>query len=94
MFKKVETYNEVAEALGNKKVYINFIDSVGVNVYTVEKVETYKDAVKHIKNEYVKEVADTLIDLEYEFNKERQIGWVDVFGTAHDITVSFELVEQ
>ena len=53
MFKKVETYNELAETLGNRKVYINFVDSVGYNVYTVEKVETYKDAVKHIRSEYV-----------------------------------------
>ena len=94
MFKKVESYNEIAEVLGNKKVYINFVDSVGYNVYTVEKLETYKEAVKHIRNEYVKEVAEALLHLDYEFNKERQIGWIDAFGTAHDVQVSFELCER
>ena len=87
MLKKVETYNEVAEVLGNRKAVLNFVDSVGDSILVSTEVTDYKEFAKYIRDTYITDVAKSILNLEYEFGETRLVSWLDV-------RVSFEIVEQ
>lgn len=79
MFKKVEAYNEIAEMMNTRKAKINFYD---VEIYQGNSFETYDDLRKHIRNEYIKEVAEKVLKSDgWEFDKELTIEWTDYFGS-------------
>ena len=96
MLKKVETYNEVAEVLGNRKAVLNFVDSFGdsILVSTSTEVTDYKEFAKYIRDTYITDVAKIILNLEYEFEETRLVSWLDVMGYTQYVRVSFEIVEQ
>ncbi len=77
MIKKIETYNEVADMIGNPKAELRAVFGYGRSI----KVETLKSFRKFIRDEYIKVVADAILACEeYEFGKEIEIKVVDIFG--------------
>ena len=71
MFKKLETYNEIAEYMGERKVRIYFGEW-----YYKEYFDNYKDWKKYVKTEFIDEVADQLLHSNgWEFGVGRIIAW-------------------
>ena len=69
MFKKVETYNEIAEMMMTHKAKIQFCEWL----YT-ERFEKYSDFSKWIRREYIKEVADQILNSDaWEIDEELEI---------------------
>lgn len=69
MFKKVETYNEIAEMMMTHKAKIQF----GEWLHT-ERFEKYSDFSKWIRREYINEVADMILTSdEWEIDGELEI---------------------
>ena len=80
LFKKVETYNEIAEMMGTDKAKLVLTDIDDKFGYA--KVEgsfkTYKEFTKFVKDEYFKDVAENLIkskDWEMDGEITFQWGW-------------------
>ena len=59
MFKKMETYNEVAEVMMVTKAKIQFGEK-----WHSERFDNFNDFKKYIRNEYIKEVADKILNFE------------------------------
>jgi len=93
MFKKVETYNEVAELMRETKAKIYFAS--GNYHYSGESFTDYNSFRKWIKKEYIKEVAEIILkDDSWEFDGERELTWTDFFGAEHTMNYVAELVAQ
>ena len=76
MFKKVETYNEIAEIMLTQKAKIIF----GEKWYH-EEFKNYDDFKKYVRHEYIKEVADKILNSEdWEIDGTLEIPWSD--GTS------------
>lgn len=66
LFKKVEAYNEVAELMHTNKAKIQFGE-----VFYSERFEHYSDFCKYVKREYIKEVAEKILNADnVEFDSE------------------------
>lgn len=88
MFKKVETYNEIADMMCSRKANICFSD----NTFTAECFEDYNSFRKFIKREYTAEVADKILKANsWEIDGKMTIEWVDCFGTTQVINCEAEL---
>lgn len=86
MFKKVETYNEIAEMMRTDKAYICFADIQGTWSHG-ERFTTYPDFRKYIRSEYHKEIADKILKSEeFEIDGEINFTW-----SGGDATFSAEL---
>ena len=90
MIKKINTFNEVAELIGNRKaelkVKIGFSSSV-----LVEDVKSFK---KYIKSEYIDCIADAILSCDtFNFDTATEISVINVFGDTLTETVEF-FIEQ
>lgn len=91
MFKKVETYNEVAEMMRTDKASVYFYDTNG-SWTSGEHFRTYNDFRKHIRNEYIKEVADLILKADtFEMDSETSFIYKDRFGEETISTFGAEL---
>ena len=77
LFKKVDTYNEIAEMMGTDKakLVLTYIDII---TKCEGSFKTYKEFTKFVKSEYQKEVAENLIkskDWELDGEITFQWGW-------------------
>lgn len=88
MFKKVETYNEIANLMHTDKAVIEFSEGI----VTHEKFDSYKEMSKFIKREYIKEVADKILKADWELDGEIEFSWTDAFGTTWEYTCGAYLV--
>jgi hypothetical protein len=61
-FKKLDTYNELAELMNGDKMHIYFADILTPGVSYGEKFNTYEDFRKYIRHEYFKEIADEILN--------------------------------
>jgi len=76
MFKKIETYNEIAEIMLTQKAKIMFGEK-----WCYETFNSYNEFKKYVRNEYIKEVADMILNSEdWEIDDEVEIVWSD--GTS------------
>ena len=71
MFKKLEGYNEISEAMGYKKAYIVFIEGVIGETFRGETLAEIRSKMRqHFINPYV----DAILGYDgYEFGKEQEI---------------------
>ena len=91
LFKKVDTYNEVAELMRTDKAEICFTYAF----LSYEKFTNYNDFRKFIRRELVKEQADVILKSDaFEFDKDVEYKWTDSFGTTWDCTYCAELVSR
>lgn len=89
MFKKVETYNEVAEVMHTDKAVIYFSDSY----YSGKDFETYDSFRKYIRKEYISEVVNLILkESNWEMDGEITTEWIDAFGDTHATTFSAEVI--
>lgn len=71
IFKKVETYNELAEIMQTTKVQISFGEK-----WHSEKFDNFNDFKKYIRHEYVKDIVDGILNSEdWEIDGEIEIEW-------------------
>ena len=91
LFKKVETYNEVAELMMTEKAEICFTYAF----LSYEKFTNYNDFRKFIRKELIKDVADKILKADaFEFDKDMEISWTDAFGYTHNDSYCAELVSR
>lgn len=89
MFKKVDTYNEVAEVMHTDKAVIHFSDSY----YYGKDFETYDSFRKYIRKEYISEVVNLILkESNWEMDGEITTEWIDYFGDTHATTFSAEVI--
>ena len=75
LFKKVETYNEVAEMMGTDKAKLVLTD-IDIITKCEGSFKTYKEFTKFVKSEYQKEVAENLIkSKDWELDGEITFQW-------------------
>lgn len=83
MFKKVEAYNEIADMMKTDKAQIYFHDCSGCCSFG-EHFTSFKELRKYIKNEYMPEIAEKLLEADnWELDGEVEIEWrggIDRFG--------------
>lgn len=93
LFKKVETYNEIAEMMHSRKAKIHFyMRASGCNICFGESFESFESLRKYIRNEYLKETADAILKCsDWELDQEIEIAYADHFG-SHIETFCAELV--
>lgn len=90
MFKKVETYNEIAELFGNRLAEVYF--------YTFphgESFRSYKDFSKYIRAEYLKEMADEI--LKHDGFKPGEVVTINCttrFGDTMDLEIEADITER
>lgn len=90
IFKKVETYNEIAELMLSQKARVHFWDC---GCFSGDCFTDYKSLAKYIRREYFKPVADEILSAaDYEIDGEKVIEWVDNFGSRYTLTIVVELV--
>ena len=84
MFKKIATFNEIATVLGEDRLEIQLSDYVGgVRLASFTEI-TYKDMVKAVKDEYITEAAEKILNYkEFEWDRDSYID---------DMTISVRLV--
>ena len=91
IFKKVETYNEVAEMMRTAKASIYFYDISG-SWSSGQHFRSYNDFRKHIRGEYIKEVADIILKADtFEMDSETAFCYLDSFGKEQTATFGTEL---
>lgn len=82
MFKKVEGYNELADVMNTEKAHIWFADVMAMGlIKNGENFKTYAEFRKYVRREYIKEVADFILNSdEFEMNSEKE--FTHGFSTA------------
>lgn len=77
MFKKVETYNEIAELMRTDKASIYFAERVRAGIIcSGQHFRSYSDLSKYIRREFFKEVADKLLKADnWEIDGEMEISF-------------------
>ena len=86
---KVDTYNELAQMLGNPAVRIYFVD-VTDSITFGEHVNSYKELRKYIKSGFNYEIADQLLQFDgWQFNKDFSFTW----NNGEIVTFCAELTE-
>lgn len=93
LFKKMEAANEFAEITGGKKHYIILWDE---NI--IGEVKTYKEYKKVIKNVYIDDMVEPLLNCEitkqssYISNLICNYNIIGVYGHVYTGTLQFEIV--
>ena len=87
MVKKINTYNEIAEMIGNEKAELRVqFDGYGYS----EKVEDAKSFRKLITENYIDCCAKAILNYsEYEFNKQAELSCTDSCGTEFTVKIEF-----
>ena len=89
IFKKVETYNEIAELMLSQKARVHYYDC---SCFSGEHFTDYKSLAKYIKREYFKDCADMILKADdYEIDGRKEINWIDYFGDEHKFEIVVEL---
>ena len=90
IFRKVETYNEIAETMRTQKAAILFYDRDLGFFRLGEEFKTYQEFAKYVRRELVKEIADKVLkDDCWEIDGGIEFDWAG--GIAH---YEIELVAQ
>lgn len=89
LFKKVETYNEIAELLGNRSAKIYFY----IFPYD-ESFSTYKAFSKYIRTEYLKEMADEILKYDgFKAGETATIKCISRFGDELELEIEVGITE-
>lgn len=93
LFKKVETYNEIAEMMKSRKAKIHFyVKASGCNICFGESFDSFESLRKYVRREYLKQMADAVLKCsDWELDNESEIAWSDYFG-EHVDTFGVDLV--
>lgn len=88
-FKKLDTYNELAELMNGDKMHVYFAE-VTSGIGFGESFKSFADFRKYIRNEYFKEIADRILDDDgWELNGENELS--GFAGRFSDLVLKFEL---
>lgn len=90
LFKKVDTYNEIAEMMGTDKAKLVLTD-IDIITKCEGSFKTYKEFTKFVKSEYQKEVAENLIkskDWELDGEITFQWGWNKEYTAKYGIELA------
>lgn len=83
LFKKVETYNEVADLMNTRKAKIKFYD---YDIHSGESFETYDEFRSWVREQFIKEEAEVILKSNsWQFDEELTIEYTDFFGTQTNI---------
>lgn len=75
MFKKVETYNEIAELMGTEKAKILLVEK-DIITKCAGTFKTYKEFTQFIKDEYFPDIVENLIkSKDWELDGEIEFKW-------------------
>jgi len=75
LFKKVETYNEIADMMGTNKAKLVLVEKDIIST-CAGTFKTYKEFTKFVKDEYFPDVAENLIkSKEWEIDGEITFQW-------------------
>lgn len=75
LFKKIETYNEIAEMMGTHKAKIALVEK-DIIAMCAGTFKTYKEFAKFVKDEFFPDVAENLIkSKDWELNGEITFQW-------------------
>ena len=86
MIKKIDTFNEVAEMIGNEKAELRCRIGFGFSIPVTDE----KSFKKQIKEEYIPIMAKAILDfVGYEFNEEVEINVTDAWGCVLKEKVEF-----
>ena len=94
LFKKVETYNEVAELMSERKAAIHFTtcDPKCTLVRFGDTFKGFADLRKYVRENYTKEFADMILkSTDFEFDADIKFEWADYWGNNAEIACA-ELV--
>ena len=88
IFKKVETYNEIAEIMLTHKAKIYFYTREPGSIFRYgDSFESYDNFRKYIKKEYYTETANVILkSCSFEMDKEIEFEYTDYFGTHNVIS--------
>jgi hypothetical protein len=76
-FKKIDVYNEVANAIGSNSLRIY----ITIGKFDGEYFETFKDFKNYLKENYIDEAVDTILNYtQYEFNELTELVFTDSLG--------------
>ena len=88
-FKKLDTYNELAEMMNGDKMHVYFAETTS-GIGFGESFNSFADFRKYIRNEYCKEIADRILNDEgWELNEENELS--GFAGRFSDKALRFEL---
>lgn len=87
MFKKVETYNEIAEMIGSEKIYIG----CDIGTFNFYRATTAKELKAAIRADFFKWAADPIIAGDYEIGETAMIGMTDPYGKLEIESVEFNI---
>lgn len=89
--KKVESYNELAEILRNRKIVLEF----GYDTHFSETFYSYKQFRAWLKKEIITEIATEILDFDnFEFGKEFNFTYQDpIFPALVSTTVEINIYE-
>lgn len=72
-FKKVETYNEIADLANEEHKAIWFADVIVDSVRDGETFTSFEDFRKYVRKSYFKDVADQILNEDLALNSEKEI---------------------
>lgn len=84
LFKKVETYNEVAEIIDipyQAKLIFCIDDGRGSSIFDCKSYSTYKEFRRYFKQEIIDEITDFVLNSnEFDLGKATELRYTDKFG--------------
>ena len=84
LFKKVETYNEVAEIIDipyQAKLIFSIDDGRGSSIFDCKSYSTYKEFRRYFKQEIIDEITDFVLNSnEFDLGKATELRYTDRFG--------------
>lgn len=88
MINKLHTYNEVAEAIGERRKELRFSIRYGYS----HKVEDMKSFKKFLHYEFIEELVEAILNYDgYEFAQTAELSFTDKFGEQFDEEVEFTI---
>lgn len=87
MFKKVESYNEIAEMIGTDKAYI----ACDIGTFNHYRATTAKELRAAIRGDFFKWAADPILAGDYTIGETEMIGMNDPYGKLTIESVEFNI---
>lgn len=72
-FKKVETYNEIADLENEKRKVIWFADVIAECIRDGATFTSFDAFRKYVRKNYIKDIADQILNEDWELNSEKEI---------------------
>ena len=92
IFKKVETFNKLAEEFGiNERRAVSFVDN---GITQISKCGTYREFKKAMNETFVKSYVELVLNYDdCKMNRVIETQWIDIWGKAHEAVIEFQIVD-